>query len=297
MRGSRAATAASAGAVAGLLVLSGCSDGGSGESKPQARGGSQSKQRPSAKPSPRWNPKPASMAALGDSITRGFDACKVLEDCPEVSWATGTDKKVDSLAQRLLAQPKNNSWNFARTGARISDLPTQTDEAIAKAPELVTILIGANDACSSSVSRMTATGTFRTAFVASLEQLKRKLPKTQIYVSSVPNLERLWEVGKDNPLSKQIWKLGICESMLSDPDAQTTAANNRRSRVSERVVEYNAVLKEECAKHALCLYDNGAAYDFGFTESHLSKWDFFHPSKKGQRTLAELAFRRIEAGT
>ena len=66
---------------------------------------------------------PRSIAAVGDSITRGFDACAVLSDCPEVSWATGTDTEVDSLAQRLLRTRARSSWNHARSGARMADLP------------------------------------------------------------------------------------------------------------------------------------------------------------------------------
>ncbi|MFF4291743.1 SGNH/GDSL hydrolase family protein, partial [Streptomyces sp. NPDC001633] len=95
-----------------------------------------------------WDRSPASIAAVGDSITRGFDACTVLSDCPEVSWATGTSEQVDSLAVRLLgrAQAADHSWNYAETGARMADLPGQMADAAVRRPQLVTVMVGANDA-------------------------------------------------------------------------------------------------------------------------------------------------------
>ncbi|MDR3080783.1 MAG: SGNH/GDSL hydrolase family protein [Streptomyces sp.] len=302
-RARRALTAAASLTAAVALTATGCSggsdgaqeSGGNGVGKTSTQAEKQAK-RPSPKPSPAWNKRPDSLAALGDSITRGFDACGLLTDCPKVSWATGTDPKVDSLARRLLRAPEKQSWNFARTGARVSDLQGQADAAIAHKPQLVTILIGANDACRTTTAGMTAVGTFRTTFAASLQEIRRKLPKTQVYVSSVPDLQRLWQVGKGNPMTKQIWKLGICQSMLQSPDATDQASVNRRTMVRQRVIAYNQVLKEECAKVRLCVYDGGAAFDFDFTSRHLSKWDFFHPNTSGQHTLAEIAFKRIERG-
>ncbi len=68
------------------------------------------------KPTPTWDRSPTSMAAVGDSITRGFDACTVLSDCPEVSWATGSDTKVKSLACGCSGRPGPPS--AAGTGER-----------------------------------------------------------------------------------------------------------------------------------------------------------------------------------
>ncbi len=58
---------------------------------------------------------------------------------------------------------------------------------------------------------------------------------------------------------------------------------------------YNTVLKQECAKDLRCRYDNGAVFDYRFTEAELSNWDWFHPSKKGQHSLAQLAYEEITA--
>ncbi|MFI6054140.1 SGNH/GDSL hydrolase family protein [Streptomyces violascens] len=292
-RSRRVRTAAALFAAGALALTAGCQSGGGHT----ATGPSASK-KPSPSPSPAWNRSPKSVAAVGDSITRGFDACTVLADCPEVSWATGSDAQVDSLAVRLLgpAAPAN-SWNYAKTGARMADLPAQMDRAAAQHPGLVTVMAGANDACRQDVSDMTPVNTFRTEFEASLRQLRAVSPKSQVYVSSVPDLKRLWSTGRGSALGKQIWKLGICQSMLADADDLGAVATERRTAVYDRVVSYNKVLRDVCAKDRACRYDGGAVFDYTFGGDQLSPWDWFHPSKNGQGRLAEIAYRKVTAGS
>lgn len=249
---------------------------------------------PSASPTPQWDRSPASIAALGDSITTGFDTCSLLKDCPEASWATGTDTAVDSLAQRLL--PSNGkTWNYAVSGADMSDLPDQAAQAVAHRPELVTVLIGANDACSDEVGGMTPVKRFRADFTKAMDTVREESPKTQVYVSSVPDLKRLWSEGRKSRLASQVWRLGICQSMLKDPQATDAASGKRRDQVAERVAEYNTVLREVCAADPRCRYDDGAVHAYGFTTDELSRWDLFHPSKRGQHILARLAYQGITA--
>ncbi|MEW2508772.1 SGNH/GDSL hydrolase family protein [Streptomyces sp. NPDC046870] len=274
-----------------LLGAAGCDDGSGSAPAPAGT-------RAGAVRLPVWDRSPDSIAAVGDSITRGFDACTVLSDCPEVSWATGSDATVDSLAVRLLGVTgaAERSWNYAVTGARMADLPGQMEQAVSRAPQLVTVMVGANDACRASASAMTPVAGFRADFEEALRTLRSALPRTQVYVASVPNLKRLWSQGRTNPLGKQVWKLGICPSMLGDADDLTSAATLRRDSVQRRVVEYNRVLKEVCAKDRRCRFDDDAVYDYRFGTDQLSHWDWFHPSKDGQARLAEIAYRRITAG-
>ncbi|MEU6771437.1 SGNH/GDSL hydrolase family protein [Streptomyces sp. NPDC046759] len=275
--------------AAAVLGVAGCDAGGGNAPAP---GGTRARTTV-----PEWNRSPASIAAVGDSITRGFDACTVLSDCPEVSWATGSDAQVDSLAVRLLgtAGAAERSWNYAVTGARMADLPEQMSQAAARDPQLVTVMVGANDACRSSARAMTSVAGFRADFEEALSTLRAASPKAQVYVASVPNLKRLWSEGRTNPLGKEVWKLGICPSMLSDADDLTGAAMLRRDRVQQRVVEYNKVLKEVCAKDRRCRFDGDAVYDYRFDTGQLSHWDWFHPSKDGQARLAAIAYRTITA--
>lgn len=128
-----------------------------------------------------------------------------------------------------------------------------------------------------------------------MDTLRSALPKTQVYVSSVPDLKRLWSQGRTNPLGKQVWKLGICPSMLGDPDALDTTATLRRGKVQDRVEAYNKVLEDVCAQDRRCRFDGGAVFDYRFGTDQLSHWDWFHPSKDGQARLAEIAYRTVTA--
>lgn len=274
---------------AAVLGLAGCDAPGGGD------GSGTGVRKARASRAPLWDTSPVSMAAVGDSITRGFDACTVLQDCPEVSWATGASAEVNSLAVRLLGASKaaTHSWNYAVTGARMVDLTGQITQAVAEKPQLVTVMAGANDACRESPAAMTPVADFRAEFEEALRTLRRSLPKAQVYVASVPNLKRLWSQGRTNALGKQIWKLGICPSMLGDADALDAAATARRETVQRRVEDYNEVLEEVCAKDERCRFDGGAVYAFRFGTDQLSHWDWFHPSKDGQARLAEIAYRKV----
>ncbi|MEV5975880.1 SGNH/GDSL hydrolase family protein [Streptomyces sp. NPDC052114] len=288
---SRAVVALATAALLGTGALTACDAQGGASGAP----GGPSARKPSPKPSPAWDTSPRSLAAVGDSITRGFDACSVLSDCPEASWATGSDAEIKSLATRLLGEERaaTHSWNHAKTGARMADLPAQVEQAAAERPELVTVMAGANDACRTTAASMTPVADFRTSFEEAMRTLRRELPKAQVYVASVPDLKRLWSQGRGNPLGKQIWKLGICSSMLADPDDLGAEAAQRRESVQDRVVAYNTVLKDVCAKDQRCRYDGGAVFDYRFDGAQLSHWDWFHPSRDGQSRLAEIAYRQV----
>lgn len=295
MRMRRRRTRAGVGVVLAVLLGAVACDAAGGDSPgPEA---TEAKSRPTAKPSPTpaWDTTPGSLAAVGDSITRGFDACKVLSDCPEVSWATGGDASVDSLAVRLFGTSgaARRSWNYAVTGARMADLPSQMARAATREPELVTVMIGANDACRATADKMTPVEEFRAGFEDALASLRDALPKTQVFVASVPDLKRLWSQGRTNPVGKQVWKLGICPSMLADPDLMTAAADERRDTVQARVEAYNGVLREVCGEDRHCRYDGDAVFAHHFGQRQLSQWDWFHPSVDGQARLAEIAYRVV----
>ncbi|MET9777537.1 SGNH/GDSL hydrolase family protein [Streptomyces sp. NPDC006367] len=287
-RRSRAVLAVLAAAVLGVA---GCDTAGGESAGPSGTGSA----RPSPKPTPDWDTSPESIAAVGDSITRGFDACTILSDCPEVSWATGSSAEVDSLAVRLLGAEgaAGRSWNYAVTGARMADLTGQVTRAAARGPELVTVMVGANDACRASTAAMTPVADFRAQFEEAMRTLRQKLPRAQVFVASIPDLKRLWSEGRADPVGRQVWKLGVCPSMLGDADAVDAAATQRRNTVHERVVAYNEVLREVCAKDRRCRTDGGAVHAFRFGTGQLSRWDWFHPSVDGQARLAEIAYRVV----
>lgn len=295
-------------AIAAVLGAAGCSSDSDGAAPPSTgaappstgaapSGAGEEETAPAPSSTLVWDTSPASVAAVGDSITTGFDACSVLTDCPEASWATGDSKEVDSLAVRLLGpvEAAERSWNHAVTGARMADLPGQMARAASHAPELVTVLAGANDACQATTSAMTPVADFRSDFEDAMSTLREALPRAQVYVASVPDLKRLWSQGRTSPTGKQAWELGLCPSMLSDPDALDAEASERRATVQRRVEDYNKALEEVCAEDQLCRYDGGAVYAYRFDAAQLSRWDWFHPGVEGQAELAEIAHRTVTA--
>lgn len=236
---------------------------------------------------------PRGMAALGDSITRGFAACDGAGDCVEASWATGTVEQLHSHAQRLELDDPESNHNLAVSGAQVAGLAAQVEAAVSMRPDYVTVLIGANDACAADEAAMTSVVRYAEAFDAALDTLARELPDARILVLSIPDLGRLWDVGKDRPDVRGVWESsGVCRSMLADPADTGAAAQARRQRVRERVQAYNTAMAAACARHAgQCRDDGNAVFDHRFDLDDVSPRDYFHPSGRGQATLARVAWR------
>jgi lysophospholipase L1-like esterase len=240
-------------------------------------------------------PPPSSMASLGDSITRGFNACGWFVDCTSRSFSTGSTASVNSHYLRILAvNPAINGRNFndARSGAKASDMAGQVQTAVGQGVGYVTMLIGANDACTSSEATMTAVTTFRTQIDSALNTLRAGLPNAKVFVISIPDIKRLWEVGRVSGSARFAWSLfGICQSMLANPTSTAAADVARRDRVRQRVVDFNAQLAQACAAYGPnCAFDNNAVFNFPFVLSQVSTWDYFHPNTSGQTVLASVSY-------
>ena len=156
----------------------------------------------------------------------------------------------------------------------------------------VTLLIGANDACTTSESSMTSVATFRGQIDAALTTLHNGLPSAQVFVMSIPDIKRLWFIGKDSGNARFFWSLGgICQSMLANPTSTAQADVDRRNRVRQRVIDYNTQLAQACAAYGTnCLFDNNAVFNYQFVLSQVSGWDYFHPNREGQRVLASVTW-------
>ena len=237
-------------------------------------------------------PAPSTMAALGDSITRAFHSnCGLLNDCPENSWSTGS--AVDSHAVRLggLTGSAVRTDNLAVTGAVAADLATQAS-GIAPDTDYVTVLVGANDACTDTVAQMTPVADFRLDIETALGTIAGVAPNADVYVVSIPDIYRLWEVGSASGSARFTWWLyGICQSMLESPRSTQRADVERRQTVRQRVIDFNAALSAECAEYTgSCHYDGGVVFGYPFVLSQLSTIDYFHPNVAGQQVLAGVSW-------
>ncbi|GAA1798420.1 SGNH/GDSL hydrolase family protein [Planosporangium flavigriseum] len=240
-------------------------------------------------------PPPSSMASMGDSITRGFNACGWYVDCTSHSYSTGDDSGVNSHYLRIRAKNSaisGRNYNDARSGAKAADMPGQATTVVSRHVGYVTMLIGANDACTSSESTMTSVGSFRASIDAALSRLSAGLPDAKVLVVSIPDVKRLWAVGKDNSGARSAWGLfGICQSLLANPTSTAPADVARRDRVRQRVVDFNAQLAQACTAYGPnCAFDRNAVFNYPFALSQVSTWDYFHPNATGQAVLAQISY-------
>jgi lysophospholipase L1-like esterase len=239
-------------------------------------------------------PLPRSMAAIGDSMTRAADACCWYGDHPANSWSTGGGlfDGVRSHYERLRSLDwaiAGDNYNDAVSGARMSDGPRQAQLTVSQGAEYVTLLLGANDVCTSSPSTMTPTDTFRSQARQTLQTLDAGLPAgAHIFVASIPDIHRLWLLYRDSATARFVWDVAdICQSMLAP---QRTDAE--RQAVQQRNIDFNTVLAQECAAVTRCRFDQNAVYSYAFTRDQVSKLDYFHPSLSGQAALASVTWAR-----
>ena len=242
---------------------------------------------------PAWAapPLPPSMAASGDSITRAYDVCCSYGDHPGQSWSTGSTS-YDGIAshyeriKQLNPAVTGHAYNDAVSGAKMAAAPTQAAKAVSQGTRYVTILLGANDLCTSSPSTMTSTDTFRTQFSQAMATLMAQDRDPYVFVSSIPNLYQLWEVLHTNSLARTVWAAAnICQSMLG-----VTRTEAQRQQVVDREKAFNQILAEVCASYSRCRRDNKAVYNYQFSASQVSSLDFFHPSLSGQAARARVTW-------
>jgi len=235
---------------------------------------------------------PNSIVSTGDSITRAFDSgldC-LFNDCPQYSWSTGDSSQVLSHYRRLLALNagiSNLSYSLAKTGAKVADLPGQLAYAGYFKADYVTVLIGANDLCTSSAATMTPTATFLTEFYTALSYYFYYNPGGHVFVSSIPDILQLWTSMHTNQNALNTWALfKICQSMLS---ASNTDAD-RQAVVQQESVD-NYILANVCTVFPNCRWDGNAAYLFKFPAADVSTIDYFHPNLLGQNDLAAVSWK------
>ena len=231
---------------------------------------------------------PSSMAALGDSITRAYDVCCSYADHPAQSWSTGyASDTITSHYERLLSRNpaiSGHAVNLAVTGVKMASGPTQAGN-VPSDVQYVTILLGANDVCTSSISTMTSTSTFESQFWNTLFNVHWKAPKALVFVSSIPNVYQLWSTLHGNVAARLVWASAkICPSMLSSSNTEA-----QRQAVATREGDFNKAMQRVCTSatySAFCRWDNFTTYNVAFSSSQVSTLDYFHPNQSGQAVLA-----------
>ena len=240
---------------------------------------------------------PSSMGAMGDSISAAVGACMpkgLYLSCKVRSWSTGTAPGMNSHYQRILAHNPaiaGRAFNVAELGAHAADLREQAEKLVRRKVDYVTIQIGANDACAPDTESMTSVEDFRRAIDDALATLYDGLPNARVLIVSIPDVERLWEVGHRKPFTRAVWRFGECPSLLDRPTSTAKADKDRRRRVGDRVKRYNKELAEACAEYdGHCRWDGGKVHRTRFTFDMVHQLEGFHPSTAGQRRLAAVTY-------
>jgi len=287
-------------AAAVLISLSACTAPASGTPTPASTPRASAPADATPAPTPTPTGPASTVAVVGDSLSRGFNACAHYGDCPSVSWAGGRDPRIGSVATRLgaLLDGPVTVHSFAKSGARVDDLRRQVASAVATDPDLITVLIGANDVCRATLDEMTPTADFSAAITSAMQQITLYAPDAVVLVASVPEVPALVTVAGGDPTARFLWShAGGCATALADPESRTFDSTERRRAVSARIAEYDTVLAGACIAVARCVYDEGALNGYRFRLTELSALDRFHPSVTGLHGLAALEWQALSAST
>ena len=242
----------------------------------------------------------AALGILGDSMSLGVNACGEQGQCAEVSWSGGSDPAVGSIAMRLAAASgvEPEVVNAAKDGGDVEDALSLVDEVIQAQPQLVTVLLGGNDACAPTLEEMTPAADYEAGLTALFGRLNAEAPDATILVLSIPDLHHLWEIGRANAQAVQAWNSSpSCSNLLGAADDDSAEADARRDAVAARVDEFNAAIVRACAAAQQCIDDGGAVFAYDFSGEEISGIDFFHPSIAGQRAIAAIAWNALEGGS
>jgi lysophospholipase L1-like esterase len=239
------------------------------------------------------------LGIIGDSVSLGVNACAEQGQCAAASWSGGSDPAVGSIAERLAAASgvEPAVVHAAKDGGDVEDALALVDEVVAARPQLVTVLLGGNDACAPTLDEMTAAADYEARLAQLFARLNAEVPGATILALSIPDIHYLWEIGRSNGRAVQAWNSSpSCKNLLGSADDDSAEATARRDAVAARVDEYNAAIERVCAAAERCVGDDGAVYDYRFTTDELSAIDYFHPSLAGQRAIAEIAWGALERG-
>jgi hypothetical protein len=108
---------------------------------------------------------------------------------------------------------------------------------------------------------------------------------------SLPDVYRLWQLGKDDERAVRAWRRGVCQSLLAAPTSTAEADDQRRKQVRDRLDDYNDQLRQACKAYGKrCRWDGGAVHAVRFKLDLVSKLDYFHPNAAGQNRIADVTY-------
>jgi hypothetical protein len=202
---------------------------------------------------------PNSIAVLGHSgaIGENSDPSRPGVVVRANSWATGTNRAVNSLYLRILAknpQIRGRHLNFAQGGATVHDLVGQAKRAVSQTrkPDLVVIqIMDADIVCPLQTRELRA---FRSTFVSALRVLARGARKARFFVvSQFGSPTTYWKVLTPEERAR-VAGTGPCDFL--DPAGELVPT--KLARLEKAIHGYEAQLGAGCKGFRRCRYDRGA---------------------------------------
>jgi hypothetical protein len=286
--------AAVAGIVLSLvLVGSGCSGSESGT---DAGGDPATSPQTSAPPTAQpYTGYPDSIAVLGHSGATGEGSggdpgVEVREN----SWATGTNRDVNSVYLRILQHNeaiKGHAYNLAQGGANLSVINAQAEAAVEldPAPELVLVQAIDNDlVCPAGDPELQM---FEDELTQLLTTLSEGLPGSRFFLttqdSSAPSKEAATLSREER---QQSGGTGPCA--IFDSDGRVVPAEVRR--LEEIIARYTDRLSEVCDRFERCYHDP-AVFEF-VAKREFRTPDLNHDSVAGLANNADVAWSALRQG-
>ncbi len=282
-------------AIASILAVLGCGS----PVEPAGGGSGVDALSPGPAPTPVGNPfqsQPFRMAAMGDSISRGYNISGINIESLSLNWSTG-EAQPTSQINRIKSRFSQKAWsvsaqvqNVAVAGESVlggdSTFFSQASFLTIFAPYYVTLQIGVNDVCQGYVSSASARTQFRDRLISVLRTLIQSpnAPKA-ILVASMPRVWRLQEIPQlaQAPLCQLSWAV-LCPQMSVGQAAfeQQWQATNQ------------AILDAVAAVGGPVVYDGGITASTVLSAGDVSASDCFHPSAAGQARLSAAAWAAVE---
>ena len=229
---------------------------------------------------------PASMATIGDSISRGALADDSIDDDqPEHVWSTGdsaSDACYSHLERIRAANPSTVAYNNAWNGAQSDDLLAQANTSVSQGVQYVTIQMGGNDVCGDSTAEMTPIATWEFRWNEAIDVLQAGLPGADILVTGTVNVRRVYDVGKSNFGCLLKWNIFTwCKNMLVNGSTQRTEATNMNIAYVNSLASLTA---------AQGVWYDGDSYGIAFSRGQLSSVDCFHPDISLNNDMANVTY-------
>jgi lysophospholipase L1-like esterase len=248
--------------------------------------------------------EPSSREYYDEAQDRMLRASNLLEHKGSLSWATGGSIRshYSRLARWMEKDRRPLGYvNVAHSGARAKDLEQQADEILStwdsdryRSIAYITLLIGANDACSEVFPGGTPADEMAVAlrkFIAKLATIDQR-DRIRVLVAGMPRIPDLgFEPFRHHALGRRMTCAAIqhltrfCPALVDWTDPMQYWNN------LAVVLKKNAIL-EHIVQEASRQYPNldirytGALFNADIAVKHLAK-DCFHPNALGQSEIAD----------